>query len=127
MPRIKIRTNTYIAKDKKLIITEELKKVIDTIPYEVGKFLMTDFEDEQSILFGENPAEPCCSIEINVLDKVYDRVSQDILEKAMMTSTAIVSNYCNIPTSRIFTFFQVMPLWAYEGINIEKSVLNLDE
>lgn len=43
MPRIRLRTNVYLTKEKKLSIMSELKKVVDTIPWEDGKHLLSDF------------------------------------------------------------------------------------
>lgn len=127
MPRINIRTNSYLSKQNQLAMTLEMKKVIDTIPWEDGKHLMADFTDDCSMIFGDNPSLPCATIEINILEKVYLRVDESILEEVLMQLTKIVCNYSKIPFDRIFAFFNPLPMWAWKGLNIEKTLIHPDE
>jgi hypothetical protein len=105
------------------VMVAEMKKVIDTIPWEDGEHLLADFEGERSMLFGDKPELPCATIEVNILEKVYLRIEPDILEKALYSCTTIVGGHCRIPLDRIFAFFNPIPMWAWEGINIEKTIL----
>lgn len=127
MPRINVRTNSYLPKQKQIAMVLEMKKVIDTIPWEDGKHLMADFADGCSMMFGDNPSLPCATVEINILEKVYLRVDESILEEALMQLTKIVNKHSKIPFDRIFAFFNPLPMWAWEGLNIEKTIINLDE
>ncbi len=127
MPRIRLRTNAYLTKEKKLSMTSELKKVVDTIPWEDGNHLLSDFEGECDMLFGDSPTPPCATVEFNILEKVYLKVDPEILEKALYMVTSIVSNYCKVPADRIFAYFNPIPMWAWEGINIEKTIIKFDD
>lgn len=127
MPRIHVRTNEFISKDKKYSMVREFKEVVDTIPWEIGEHLMADFEGECAMLYGEDAELPVATVEFNILEKVYLKVDDAILERALFNVTAIVSNTLKIKPNRIFAFFRPIPMWAWEGINIEKTIIKIDE
>ncbi len=137
MPRINIKTNVYISKKKKTEMFEDMKRVIDAIPYENGDYLMADFEGEHCIMFGDDPTAPCASIEVMFIDRIYEKLTapgfcascgsdHNPFEDALEAITLIVSQYLQIPGTQIFTILKTVPLWAYDGVNIEKGLLNLD-
>ena len=127
MPRVHIKTNIFLSKQKKRNIFDEVKKVVDAVPYENGEFVLADFDDEASVMFGADPGEASLILEFYVLDKVYQKVEADIWEKALFLMTEIVCQESGISPSRCYAYICQVPIWSYEGKNIEKGLLKLDE
>lgn len=125
MPRITTTTNVYMNKERKYRMLVDMRKAIELIPCEKGEFLMADFQDESFILFGENPAEPCVSIELNILDKVFNMTDKETLEAVLAELTNIASEYCCVPKDRIFAFYRNASMWAAGGINIDGNLLKI--
>ena len=85
MPIVTIRTNKFMSRELKVKVSEEIKKVIDTIPYEKGEYVITDITDGASMLLGNVSAEsPIATVEINIVDAVYKAVDREILEAARL-------------------------------------------
>ncbi|MDO4977035.1 MAG: hypothetical protein Q4E53_07220 [Eubacteriales bacterium] len=125
MPRMTIKTNVFLNKERKYRMMVELKDAIELIPNENGDWLMADFQDESFMLFGENASAPCASVEINVLDKVYDMTEVTILEDVLAKVTEIVGKYTDVEAGRIFAYYRNSTLWAAAGENIERGLLKL--
>lgn len=67
MPRITVKTNVFLNREKKYRMTLEFKESIELIPCEKGSFVMADFEDEAFMLFGDEAAsDPCAAIEVQL-------------------------------------------------------------
>lgn len=127
MPRIHVKTNVYLNKEKKLTMMKEMKQVIDFIPWEKGDFLMADFEDECEMMFGDDFSQPCAAVEISLIQAVYQNVSPKIHEKVLACLTEIVSRNGKIPADRIFVLYKNSPLWALGGDNVEKTIVKVGE
>lgn len=125
MPRMTIKTNVFLNKERKYRMMVELKEAIEIMPKENGDWLMADFQDETFMLFGDNASDPCASVEINVLDKVFDITSEADMEAVLEKVTEIVAKYTDVDPGRIFAFYRNSSLWAAAGVNIEKGLLNL--
>ena len=123
MPRINTKTNITLSEEQKNVITQEMAEVVNLIPRESGAFLMADYEDNSSIRFGNDVKEPCACVEINILDSVYKTTDPEIFETVLGKLSAIISRNCNIPENRIFVLFRNSSMWAFEGLNIEKTIL----
>ena len=103
----------------------EMQKAIERIPCEKGEFLMADFQDESFLLFGENPSEPCVSLEFNILQEVYDKTDPAILEETLLRLESIVSEYCCVPKERVFSFYRNAVLWTNQGVNILGNLVKI--
>lgn len=125
MPRITTTTNIYLNRERKYRMFIEMKKAVEIIPFEKGDFLMADFQDESFMLFGENPSEPCVSVELNLLDKAYDKAGPEMVEKVLLRLEEIVAEHCSIPPERIFTYVRNSAVWTYNGVNIDGNLLKL--
>ena len=127
MPRITVATNVFLNKERKYKMMVEMQKAIEVIPCESGAVLMTEIRDEAFMLFGEDDANaPCASIDIAVIDEVYDKYDISYFNKVMAEMTAIVSRYSGIPGNRIFAYFRNAKVWAYDGTNILDGLISLD-
>ena len=79
MPRITVKTNVFLNREKKYRMTLEFKEAIELIPCEKGSFVMADFEDEAFMLFGDEAAsDPCAAIEVAVIQDAFDKYGIDI-------------------------------------------------
>ena len=126
MPRITVKTNTFVLDKDKCRIVAALKKAIELIPCEKGSFVMTDFEDEAFMLFGdEKPAAPCASIEIAIIEDAFRKYDKKVFEEILFKATEAVMRYANIPEDRIFAYYRNSPLWSFERKNIIGSLLKL--
>ena len=125
MPRITTTTNVYLNKERKYRMFVEMQKAIERIPCEKGEFLMADFQDESFLLFGENPSEPCVSLEFNILQEVYDKTDPAILEETLLRLESIVSEYCCVPKERVFSFYRNAVLWTNQGVNILGNLVKI--
>lgn len=122
MPRINVKANIPISEEQMNQMVSEMSKVIDLIPRESGKYLMTDFEADSTIRYGNDPKEPCACVEIMILAPIFDTTDKTILEDVLARLSNIVSTVCNMPENRIYVLYRNAPLWAFEGINIEKTL-----
>ena len=125
MPRITTTTNIYLNRERKYRMFVEMQKAVEIIPFEKGDFLMADFQDESFMLFGENPSEPCVSVELNLLDKAYDKAGSAMVEKVLLRLEEIVAEHCSIPPERIFTYVRNSAVWTYNGVNIDGNLIKL--
>ena len=125
MPRITTTTNIYLNRERKYRMFIEMQKAVEIIPFEKGEFLMADFQDESFMLFGENPSEPSISVELNLLDKAYEKAGPELVEKVLLRLEEIVSEHCSIPSDRIFTYIRNSSIWTYNGVNIDGNLLKL--
>lgn len=125
MPRITTTTNIYLNRERKYRMFVEMKKAVEIIPFEKGDFLMADFQDESFMLFGENPSEPSASVELNLLDKAYDKAGPELTEKVLLRLEEIVAEHCSISPDRIFTYIRNSNIWTYNGVNIDGNLLKL--
>ncbi len=123
MPRVIVKTNTPISYYQVKNISPEIGKVIELIPGEKAEFVMTEYEGEGTIHFGEDLKAPCASVEICILGKIYDKTDPICLEQVLDGITKIINRHLNIPDSRIYAMFMPYPMWALEGKNIEKTFL----
>ena len=119
MPRITTMSNIYINREKKYRMTVEFKEAIELIPCEKGAFVMADFQDESFVLFGDgNASAPCASIEVTVIDEVFQKYDRKLLEEVLARMTETVTRYTQIPDDRIFAFYKGSPLWTYKKQDI---------
>ena len=125
MPRITTTTNVYLNKERKYRMFVEMQRAIEMIPHEKGEFLMADFKDEAFMLFGENPSDPCVSVELNILQKVYDMTEEKIIEDVLVRLSKIVSEYCSVPEDHVFAFCRNAVLWTNQGVNIVGNLLDI--
>jgi len=126
MPRITVKSNTFINKERKYRMTVEFKKAIELIPCEKGAFVMADFDDEAFMLFGdENASDPCASIEVAVIDDAFQKYDKEIFVQVLARMTEAVMEYTQIPEDRIFAYFRNSPLWTYHKKDIVGSLLQL--
>lgn len=125
MPRITTTTNIYLNRERKYRMFVEMQKAVEIIPFEKGEFLMADFQDESFMLFGENPSEPCASVELNLLDKAYDKAGSEMVEKVLLRLEEIVAEYSGICPDRIFTYIRNANIWTYNGVNIDGNLIKL--
>ncbi len=122
MPRINLKTNIPLSDGQVRQMMEEMSRVIDLIPRESGTYLMADFEEKSRIILGDDPQQPCASVEIMILGPVFETTDKGILEEVLARLSAIVNRICRIPENRIYALYRNAPLWAVEGINIEKTL-----
>ncbi len=126
MPRITVKSNTFINKERKYRMTVEFKKAIELIPCEKGAFVMADFNDEAFMLFGdENASDPCASIEVAVIDDAFQKYDKEIFVQVLARMTEAVMEYAQIPEDRIFAYYRNSPLWTYHKKDIVGSLLQL--
>lgn len=125
MPRITTKSNIFINKERKYRMMVDMKQVIEKIPCEKGEFVMADFQDECFMLFSEEASQPCASIEVNILQKVYDMTDPQILEDVLLSFMDIVSKHTSIPKDRIFAYYQNSDMWTYNGVNIVGNLLKI--
>lgn len=84
MPRITVKTNVFLNREKKYRMTLEFKESIELIPCEKGSFVMADFEDEAFMLFGDEAAsDPCAAIEVAVIQDAIDKYDKGFLCKSL--------------------------------------------
>ena len=126
MPRITTTTNIYLNRERKYRMFVDMQKAVEIIPFEKGEFLMADFQDESFVLFGANPSEPCVSVELVILQKVYDIVGPETLEKVLVRLSGIAAEHCGIPEDRVFTYVRNAPVWVACGVNIDGNLLKLE-
>ncbi len=117
-----MKTNTALSDGQVKQLMSEMSKVIDLIPRESGAYLMADFEDNCRLILGDNPEEPCACVEIMVLEPIFKTTDKAILEEALAQLSTLVNRVCSIPENRIYVLYRNSPLWAVEGINIEKTL-----
>ena len=55
MPRITVKTNVFLNREKKYRMTLEFKEAIELIPCEKASFVMADFEDEAFMQLSRMP------------------------------------------------------------------------
>ena len=122
MPRINMKTNIALSDGQVKQMMSEMSQVIDLIPRESGTYLMADFEEKCRLVLGDNPLEPCASVEIMILEPIFKTTDKTILENVLSQLSAITSRVCAIPENRIYVLYRNSPLWAVEGINIEKTL-----
>ena len=125
MPRITVKTNVFVNREKKYRMTVEFKEAIELLPCEKGAFVMADFCDETFMLFGEDASAPCASIEVAVIDEVYDKYDRALFEEVLAKMTETVMRYTGIPEDRIFAYFRNACLWTYNRKDIVGNLLQL--
>ena len=123
MPRITTKTNMYLNRERKYRMFVEMKKAVEIIPFEKGEFLMADFQDESFMLFGENPSEPSVAVELNILDKAFDKAGPELVEKVLLRLSEIISEHCSIPQDRVFAYTRNSAIWVADGMNIDGNLL----
>jgi len=127
MPIVTIRTNKFMSRELKVKVSEEIKKVIDTIPYEKGEYVITDITDGASMLLGNVSAEsPIATVEINIIEAVFKAVDREILEAALFAVTKIICTNCKILPERVYAIFRTVPLWAVSGVDVEKTIVKVN-
>lgn len=127
MPIVTIRTNKFLNRDTKVRITEEIKCVIDNIPYEKGEYVITDITDGAGMLLGNVSADsPCATVEVNIVESVFRVVDREILEAALFAITRIICSYCKIVPERVYAIFRTVPLWAAAGVDVEKTIVHVN-
>lgn len=126
MPRITVKANTFINKERKYRMTVEFKEAIELIPCEKGAFVMADFDDETFMLFGdENSSDPCASIEVAVINDAFVKYDKEIFVEVLARMTETVMKYTQIPEDRIFAYYRNSPLWTYHKKDIVGSLLQI--
>lgn len=84
MPRITVKTNVFLNREKKYRMTLEFKEAIELIPCEKASFVMADFEDEAFMLFGDEAAsDPCAAIEVAVIQDAIDKYDKEIFVQVL--------------------------------------------
>lgn len=125
MPRVMLKTNIFINREKKYRMMVEFKEAIELIPCEKGSFVMADFDDEAFMLFGDDASDPCASIEVAVIEDAFKAYDQEIFEKVLVQMTETVMKYTQIPEDRIFAWYRNSPLWTYKRMNIIGNLLTI--
>lgn len=123
MPRITIETNKSFTNEQKSRITEQAGLALEQIPKEKAEYLMIDFKVGMDMCFGKYTKDPCACVEINILDSVYEKTPQSILEQVLARITGIVCANSNIKPEQMYVLFRNSKMWAYQGANIEKTLL----
>lgn len=124
MPRITIKTNTYVQDMDKARIIAEVNKAIELIPCEKDTFCMTDFVDEAFMLFGETPAAPCASVDIESIDEVYAQYDRKVFVQVQAQIIDVIMRYTGIPEDRIYAYYRRSPLWVYKKQDIVGTLLH---
>ena len=97
MPRITVKTNVFLNREKKYRMTLEFKEAIELIPCEKGSFVMADFEDEAFMLFGDEAAsDPCAAIEVAVIQNAIDKYDKEIFVQVLARMTETTPRYRRI-------------------------------
>ena len=125
MPRVMLKTNIFINREKKYRMMVEFKEAIELIPCEKGSFVMADFDDEAFMLFGDDASDPCASIEVAVIQDAFKAYDKEIFEKVLVQMTETVMKYTQIPEDRIFAWYRNSPLWTYKRMNIIGNLLTI--
>jgi len=125
MPRVMLKTNIFINREKKYRMMVEFKEAIELIPCEKGSFVMADFDDEAFMLFGDDASDPCASIEVAVIEDAFKAYDKEIFEKVLVQMTETVMKYTQIPEDRIFAWYRNSPLWTYKRMNIIGNLLTI--
>ena len=126
MPRVTVKTNMYLNKERKYRIMVDMKKVIEKIPCEDGGLLMADFQDECFMLFGEEASAPCASIEVSVINEVYDYYDRELFEEVLVGMSKAVMDQTGIPENRVFAYFKNAPIWTCLGKDILKGLVKIE-
>ena len=126
MPIVSIRTNKFMSRDLKVKVAEEIKRVIDTIPYEKGEYVISDITDGATMMLGNVSAEsPCATVEVNIVETVFNVVDRDILEASLFAITQIICSNCKIQPERVYVIFRTVPLWTAAGVDVEKTIVKV--
>ena len=120
MPRITVKTNVFLNREKKYRMTLEFKEAIELIPCEKGSFVMADFEDEAFMLFGDEAA-----IEVAVIQNAIDKYDKEIFVQVLARMTETVMKYTQIPEDRIFAYYRNSPLWTYKRQDIIGTLVHV--
>lgn len=126
MPRVTVMTNLYLNKERKYRIMVGFKEAIEKIPCEDGNLLMADFKDESFMLFGEEASAPCASIEVSVVDEVYDYYDREIFEDVLVAMSEVITEHTGIPNNRIFAYFKNATIWTCLGKDILKGLVKIE-
>ena len=116
MPRVMLKTNIFINREKKYRMMVEFKEAIELIPCEKGSFVMADFDDEAFMLFGDDASDPCASIEVAVIEDAFKAYDKELFEQVLFKMVETVMKYTQIPEDRIFAFY-----FSTDGSNPLKS------
>ncbi len=125
MPRVMLKTNIFINREKKYRMMVEFKEAIELIPCEKGSFVMADFDDEAFMLFGDDASDPCASIEVAVIEDAFKAYDKELFEQVLFKMVETVMKYTQIPEDRIFAFYRNSPLWTYKRMNIIGNLLTI--
>ena len=125
MPRVTVKANQFINRERKYRIMVDFKNIIERIPCEDGVLLMADFQDESLMLFGEEPSAPCASIEVSVIDEVYDHYDRSIFEEVLVQMSDALTTHTGIPAERIFAYFKNAKIWTCMGKDITKGLVKI--
>ena len=126
MPRVSVMTNQFINREKKYRIMVDFKNIIERIPCEDGGLLMADIQDESFVLFGEEPSAPCASIEVSVIDEVYDYYDRSLFEEVLVRMSDALREHTGIPQERIFAYFKNAKIWTCMGMDITKGLVKIE-
>ena len=118
MPRITVKTNVFLNREKKYRMTLEFKEAIELIPCEKGSFVMADFEDEAA-------SDPCAAIEVTVIQDAIDKYDKEIFVQVLARMTETVMKYTQIPEDRIFAYYRNSPLWTYKRQDIIGTLVHV--
>lgn len=126
MPRISVKTNIFINREKKYRMIVDFKEAIELIPCEKGSFVMADIDDEAFMLFGDEDASaPCASIEVAVIQDAFDKYDKEIFVQVLAKMTEAVMKYAQIPEARIFAYYRNSPLWTYRRQDIIGTLVHV--
>ena len=104
MPRITVKTNVFLNREKKYRMTL----------------------DEAFMLFGDEAAsDPCAAIEVAVIQDAIDKYDKEIFVQVLARMTETVMKYTQIPEDRIFAYYRNSPLWTYKRQDIIGTLVHV--
>ncbi|MBQ9156799.1 MAG: hypothetical protein IJ137_08460 [Eubacterium sp.] len=72
------------------------------------------------------PADPCASIEVSVIDEVYDFYDRDIFEEVLVKMSDALMAHTGIKQERVFVYFKNAKIWTCLGKDITKGLIKLE-
>ena len=112
MPYIKTTTNVKIDETKAETIKAKFGKAIEAFPGKSEGWLMLSFDDEKKMYFKGSP-EPCAIAEISI----YGEVTPAASDKMTALVTDILAAELDIPPARIYTKYDGIANWGWNGNN----------
>lgn len=112
MPYIKTTTNVKMDEAKAESIKAKFGKAIEAFPGKSEGWLMLSFDDAKKMYF-KGSSEPCAIAEISI----YGDVNPAASEKMTALITDILSEELHISPARIYTKYDGIANWGWNGNN----------